>query len=187
MRISLIAAIADNGVIGWRGSLPWGRDSADLAHFRHTTYGKPVIMGRGTWDSLHRKPLPGRLNIVVSHSLPRAASRQPPRQPNDAPTGVVVINSLTRALSLALAEVRNREGAGEAEVMVIGGAEIYEQALPLASRMYLTRIPGTWPGDRTFPLFDLQRWQMVKNEPLPGSELICEVWESIPESKETTQ
>jgi dihydrofolate reductase len=145
--ISLIAAVAENGVIGRDNGLPW-RLPADLQRFRRLTLGKPVIMGRRTWESLGR-PLPQRLNIVLS------------RRPPALPAGVVGAAGPAAALAAA---------GGAAETMVIGGAEIYRLFLPLAGRLHLTRIHRSVAGDTRFPPFDEAAWREVARERHAGAE-----------------
>ena len=128
MTISFVVAVAENGVIGRDNGLPW-RLPADLQHFKRVTLGKPVLMGRKTWDSIGR-PLPGRHNIVIS------------RQPHLAIEGCTVVATVDQALDLT------RE---QAEVMVIGGAEIFKQLLPRSERLYLTRVHAHVPGDVHLP------------------------------------
>lgn len=128
MIVSLIAAMAENRVIGRDGALPWHLP-ADLARFKALTLGHPVIMGRKTFAAIGR-PLPGRLNIVLS------------RQPAFRPAGVLVARSLAEALQLA---------AGAVEVFICGGGQLYREALPLAERIYLTIINREYPGDTVFP------------------------------------
>ena len=152
-RIAIIVAAAENGVIGANGGLPW-RLSSDLKRFRALTMGKPMIMGRKTFQSLG-KPLDGRDNIVVS------------RDPGFRPDGVLVAPSLEAALDLAAACAERR---GSDEIMVIGGAEIYRAALPLAGRIYLTRVHARPQGDATFAPLDPARWREVSREPLPRGE-----------------
>ncbi len=142
LEIVIIVAVADNGVIGNHGTLPW-RLKSDMRHFRALTVGKPVVMGRKTYESLSVKPLPGRTNIVVSRDRAFAAP------------GVVVAASLDRALSLARADA-SRGAAGM--VMVIGGEEIYAQALRLADRLELTRVHASPPGDTFFPSINPREW-----------------------------
>ena len=141
MRISLIAAVAANGVIGADGGLPWHLPD-DFRWFKAQTLGKPVIMGRKTWESLARA-LPGRQNIVITR---RAAL--------DA-TGATVVGSPEAALVAA--------GAAE-EVMVIGGGEIFRHFLPRASRIYLTRVDAVVAGDAFFPALDRDDWTLVSRE-----------------------
>ncbi len=141
MTISIIAAMANNRVIGKDGKLPW-RLPADLQFFKRTTMGKPIIMGRVTWDSLGR-PLPGRRNIVVSRSEP------------DLPEGAEWQPSLPAALDAV---------SDEDEAMIIGGASIYEQALPLADRLYLTLVDAAVDGDAWFPEFDARQWREISRE-----------------------
>ncbi|CAX58219.1 MULTISPECIES: type 3 dihydrofolate reductase [Erwinia] len=140
MMISLIAAMAADRVIGMDNAMPWHLP-ADLAWFKRQTLDKPVIMGRRTWESIGR-PLPGRLNIVISS------------QPGDA-EGVSWVTSIDEAL----------QAAGEVdEVMVIGGGRIYEQLLPRADRLYLTHIDAEVVGDTTFPDFEPEEWQSTFSE-----------------------
>ncbi|MEO6013009.1 MAG: dihydrofolate reductase [Devosia sp.] len=140
--VSIIAAVAENGVIGSGNAIPW-RIPGDFAHFKRMTLGKPLIMGRKTFESIGR-PLPGRTNIVVS------------RQEGYQPQGVIVVSSLEMALeraqSIAAAERAN-------EVMIGGGAEIYRQAMPLADRMYLSVIAAEPEGDAFFPQIDFEQWK----------------------------
>ena len=131
MQIVLIAAVADNGVIGRGGTMPW-RLKSDMRHFRALTMGKPVVMGRKTYGSLHIKPLPGRTNIVVT------------RDKSFTAPGVLVASSLDAALEAARGDALRRG----ADVMVIGGADIYVQAMPLADRWSSRR--STCSGGRTF-------------------------------------
>jgi dihydrofolate reductase len=133
MKISLIAALARNRVIGQDGHLPW-RLPADLKRFRSLTRGHAIIMGRKTWDSLGR-PLPERLNIVVS------------RNPTFQPVGATPAASLDEALALAGAS----SSPNRSECFVIGGAEIYRLALPLANRLHLTWVELDATGDAWFP------------------------------------
>lgn len=126
--IVLVVAIADNGVIGKNGGIPW-HIPEDLKRFKALTMGHTIVMGRKTWDSLPRKPLPGRVNVVVT------------RQADWKAAGAVTAGSLGQATS-------GTSGA----VMVIGGAEIYERALPLASRIELTEVHRAFDGDAMFHL-----------------------------------
>ena len=140
MRISVIAAVAENDVIGRDGALPWHL-SRDLKKFKERTWGHTLLMGRKTWDSIGR-PLPGRRSIVVT------------RQQGFAAPGAETAASLEQALALAADE----------EVFVIGGAEIYRQALPLARRLLLTRVHAPVEGDVSFPPVDWNRWRLVEEE-----------------------
>lgn len=141
--ISIIVAIAENGVIGDRNALLW-HISEDLRHFKTLTTGHPVIMGRKTYESLGR-PLPGRTNVVVT------------RQRLELP-GCTVVHSLEDALALFPADE---------EVFVIGGAQIYAEALPLADRFYLTRVLHAYEGDTRFPAWDEAQWQLIDSESFP--------------------
>ena len=140
-RIYLVAAVARNGVIGAGGKLPWHLPE-DLKHFRNLTLGHPVIMGRRTWESLG-KPLPGRENIVVT----RRAGYQAP--------GASVAASVEAAIALC---------AGEPVAFVIGGAEIYAAALPLADGLLLTEIGRDYEGDTRFPEWDRKAWRETQRE-----------------------
>jgi dihydrofolate reductase len=136
--ISLIAAVARNGVIGHEGHMPWKLPS-DLRFFKQVTMGKPLILGRKTWESFGSKPLPGRPHIVLTTNHDFRAD------------GATLVHDLDSALS---AGRRLAAQAGVDEVMVIGGAQIYAAALPLADRVYLTEIAASPPGDAFFPDFD---------------------------------
>src|SRR5688572_23556704 len=149
MRISIIAAVARNGTIGLDNRLPW-RLPADLRHFKSLTMGHHLVMGRKTFESAG--VLPGRNTIVVTR---RGLAAPPP--------GVVVAESLDRALEVARA-------AGEEEVFVGGGAEIYREALGRADRLYLTRIDADFAGDTTFPDFDPTQWREVEIRSFPSDE-----------------
>ncbi len=146
MIISLVAAMARNRVIGREGRLPWNLP-ADLKNFRRLTLGRPVLMGRRTFESLGR-PLPGRDNLVLS------------RDPGFQSAGVRVVRSLEEALELA---------QGSEELMVIGGANLYAQALERARRLYLTLIHEDFPGDALFPGLDPAAWKPVGHERHPLS------------------
>jgi dihydrofolate reductase len=138
----LVAAVADNGVIGRGGGLPW-RLKSDMRHFRALTMGKPVVMGRKTYLAIG-KPLAGRTNIVVSRDRGFAAP------------GILVAPSLTAALEAARGDALRR-GAGE--IAVIGGGELYAQAMPLADRLEITRVHADILGDAVFPAIDAARWR----------------------------
>jgi len=137
-----------NGVIGAGGKLPW-RLKSDLALFKQVTMFKPVIMGRKTWDSLPFKPLPGRLNLVLS------------KDGSFEPNGAVVCDNFGEALEIAR-EQAEEDGAGE--VCVIGGAAVYALALPRAKRMYITEVDAEPEGDTLFPAFNEADWVEVRRE-----------------------
>jgi dihydrofolate reductase len=145
MKISLIAAVARNGVIGRDNDLPWHLPE-DLRHFQTVTWGHTLVMGRRTWESF-ATPLPGRRILVVT--------RQHGWQPEGAPEGVEAVASLDAAVERA-------RRAGETELFIAGGTEIYRAALPFADRMYLTRIDAEVPGDTWFPPFDAAAWTTVE-------------------------
>ena len=152
--LSLVVARAANGVIGRDGGLPW-RLKSDLALFKANTLGKPIIMGRKTWDSLPRKPLPGRMNVVLS--------RDGSFEPNQA----VVCESFLEAVQMAKEQA---EEDGVDEVCVIGGRDLFEMALPKAKRLYLTEVTAQVEGDVTFPDFDEAAWTEVRREAYPAGE-----------------
>ena len=135
-RVSLIVAMAKNRVIGVNNTLPW-RLPADLKHFKTLTMGHHIVMGRKTYESIG-KPLPGRTSVVVT------------RNANYAQPGVVVVNSLEAAISAC---------GEDSEIFVIGGAELYRQAIDLADRIYLTEIDAAISGDAHFTEFDRKLWR----------------------------
>ena len=139
--ISIIVAIARNGVIGGDNRLLW-HISEDLRRFKALTTGHPVVMGRKTWKSLGR-PLPGRTNVVLT------------RQLDFAPEGAVVVHSLEEAV---------RMFPPQEEVFIIGGGELYAQALPLADRLYITTVEADYEGDVRFPEWDRSQWQLTSRE-----------------------
>lgn len=143
LRVSLIAACSENGVIGRDGDLPW-RLPDDLKRFRMLTTGHHVLMGRKTWESIGRA-LPRRVNLVLS------------RRPGFAAEGAIVCRSIEEALDHARA-------AGETELFVIGGEAVYRLALPIAQRLYLTRVHATVEGDARFPAFERERFRLVERE-----------------------
>lgn len=145
--ISLIAALAGGGVIGQNGRVPW-RLPADLRYFKQITLGKPLIMGRKTFQSIGR-PLPGRDNIILT------------RDPTFQADGCWVVHDLAAALAVA--------GSGR-EIMVIGGGEVYAAFLPLADRLYLTFIAAEIAGDAFFPPYPAGEWQTVSDIPHPADE-----------------
>ncbi len=146
-RISLVVAVAENGVIGMDGKLPW-RLRGDMRFFRKITMGKPVIMGRKTFDSLP-KVLDGRDNIVIT------------RQEDFAAGGVFAVASVQEAIALAREKAAGRCAD---EICVIGGAQIYEQSLSVAARIYLTRVHARPPGDTVFPQLVKSEWREISRE-----------------------
>jgi dihydrofolate reductase len=164
--LSLIAALAQNRVIGIDNRMPWHLPG-DFKYFKATTLGKPIIMGRKTWDSLGR-PLPGRLNLVVS--------RQTDLQLEGAEVYPTLAAAIVRAEVWALEQ-------GCDEVMLIGGAQLYELGLAQADRLYLTRVALTPEGDAWFPAFDEAQWALVSNVENPAVDdkpaYNFEVWERI--------
>ena len=141
MKLSVIVAVAENGVVGKNNALPW-YIPADLQYFKRTTLGKPIVMGRKTYESIGR-PLPGRTNIVISSN------------PGFKPEGVSVVSSLPDALELA-EEIALIDGTEE--LMVIGGATIYAAAVPLADRLYVTEIHAKVAGDAYLSPVDWDNW-----------------------------
>lgn len=155
MLVGIYVAIAENGVIGREGGLPW-RLSSDLKRFKADTMGKPIVMGRKTWESFPRRPLPGRLNIVVTRDKAYRAE------------GGETAGSLQDAI--ALATVRGRCMINVDEICVIGGGQIYAQAMPLADRLHVTHVLATIDGDTVFPPIDPAVWRVVSSEDFPVGE-----------------
>ena len=149
MKISMIAAMAHDRVIGKDNQMPWHLP-ADLAHFKRVTLGKPVLMGRKTFESIGR-PLPGRRNLVIS------------RNPDYQAEGIEVVSSVEAALALLA-------GSSVEELMVIGGGHLYAEMLPSADCLYLTRIDLAVEGDTRFPAFDDGQWQRIECESHPADE-----------------
>jgi len=139
MKLSIVVAVAANGVIGRDNELPWHLP-ADLRQFRQTTMGKPILMGRRTYESIGR-PLPGRTNIVITRDEGYSAE------------GCVVVHSIEAAMLAA---------APAEEIMVIGGAEFYRQVLPYTDTIYLTRIHEDFEGDTFFPELNAAEWREVE-------------------------
>lgn len=146
-KLTLVVAVAKNGVIGRDGNLPW-RLSSDMKRFKAATMGKPVLMGRKTWDSLPRKPLPGRQNLVLTRDADFAAD------------GAWVYTDLDAVLAAARAMA---EAAGVEEACVIGGAQLYNAVLPQADRINLTEVNLEPEGDAHLNL-DLSQWREVSRE-----------------------
>lgn len=149
-KISIVVAVAANGVIGRDGDLPW-RLSTDLKRFKALTIGKPVIMGRKTWASLNR-PLPGRANIVITRNTDFVAE------------GADVVPSLDAAIAVAN---REAQAAGVDEICVIGGGEIYRQSIGMADILHVTEVQAEVDGDTRFPDIDAQVFEKVFEEDLP--------------------
>lgn len=152
-KLSLVVARARNGVIGVDGDLPW-RLSSDLKFFKKTTLGKPVLMGRVTWESLPF-PLPGRPNLVLTRNAEYSASK------------AEVFTNMTAMIG------RGYELAGELgvdEVMLIGGAKLYTSLLKYCDRMYITEVDVEIKGDAYFPAFDAQEWTITSETPYPKGE-----------------
>ncbi|MFO8140375.1 MAG: dihydrofolate reductase [Marinobacter sp.] len=154
MRKALIVAMARNRVIGRNNQLPWYLPG-DLRYFKQATMGKPIIMGRKTWESIGR-PLPRRMNVVIS--------RNPEWQ---APAGTVAAGSLEAALVKAEAQA---ELEGGEEVMIIGGGQIYAEALPMVDRIYITQVHAEVDGDAYFPEVDWNDWQEIGREDFSASD-----------------
>jgi dihydrofolate reductase len=147
VRIAFVVARSENGVIGRDGKLPW-HISADLQHFKRLTLGKPVVMGRKTYDSIG-KPLPRRTNIVVT------------RDPDWQRPGVQVVHDIPTALALAYEEAHR---TGVDEISVIGGGELFQALMPEAHVIYLTEIHGTFEGDAVFDLDLALGWRETSRE-----------------------
>ena len=146
-RIVLVVAVAENGVIGQGGRLPW-RLKSEMRHFRDVTWGKPVVVGRKTYESFARKPLPGRTNIVVTrdHTL--------------TIPGALVTTSVGAALDAARGDALRR---GVGDISVVGGADIYAQTIGDADRLVVTRVKLQPAGDTTFPPIDPKVWREVEH------------------------
>jgi dihydrofolate reductase len=149
-RVVMVAAVADNGVIGLDGDIPWSLPE-DLKHFRATTKGNSVVMGRRTYESIGH-PLPFRSNIVVT------------RQADWAADGVLVAHSVADAIAMA--------ADFEGDVMVIGGAQVYEAAMPFADVQVLTEVHLSPEGDTHYPDFDRTEWTETKREPRDGFDFV---------------
>ncbi|MCL2809578.1 MAG: dihydrofolate reductase [Treponema sp.] len=151
--IILIVAMAENRVIGKDNAMPWSI-KGNLAHFKEKTMGWPCIMGRKTWDSLPIKPLPGRLNIILSKSIKingqQLCASAPLRDKNSDNSGIKVFSSLESAIESC---------ANYEKVFICGGESIYKQAMPLATKIDLTLIPGLYDGDTFFPEIDETKWK----------------------------
>jgi dihydrofolate reductase len=163
-KITLIVAVADSGVIGRDNTLPWHLPD-DLKRFKRLTMGKPMVMGRKTFESIG-KPLPGRQNIVVT------------RDANYRREGITVVHGLDAAV---------RAAGDVPEIMIIGGAELFRLSLPRAGRLHLTRVHGDIAGDVFWPALDVREWQVVESEPHDADErhayaMTFEVWEKRTES-----
>ena len=151
MEVMLIVAVAENGVIGADGAIPW-RLKSDMQRFKALTSGKPVVMGRKTFVSIGR-PLPGRTNIVVT------------RDPDFRAAGVVVTNSFANARAIAIGDALRRFAT---EIAIIGGAEIYAQWMGLADRLEITEVHAQPDGDTRFPAVDATAWEEVARERNPA-------------------
>ena len=152
MRIAMIAGVAENGVIGSEQTIPW-RVPSDMAFFKSTTMGKPIVMGRKQYETVGR-PLPGRSNIVIT------------RQQGYRPEGVLVFHDVETALAEATA-IANADGVDE--IMIIGGGEPYAQLMERADRLYITHIDLSPAGDVRFPAIDPTKWAVVAEpEVLPS-------------------
>jgi len=150
--VSFVVARADNGVIGRDNALPWHLP-ADLRHFKRLTVGKPVVMGRRTFESIG-KPLPGRHNIVMT------------RDPAWTADGVTVVPNLAEAIAAAGLDSKTRAD----EVMIIGGAAVYAEALPIATRVHLTEVHLSPDGDTILPPFEPERWRETAREDHPAAD-----------------
>lgn len=159
MRLSIIVAVAENGVIGRDNRIPW-RLSGDLKRFRSLTTGHYLLMGRSTFESIGR-PLPGRTTIVLSRGTP------------ELPGSVLLAGSLPEAVAMA-------KESRETEAFVAGGAAIYREALTIADLLYLTRVAGDYEGDTFFPDWSKKGWNLFAIETCPHKEgepaAVFEVW-----------
>jgi len=153
IKLVSVVAVAKNGVIGRDGDLPW-RIPSDLKRFKAVTLGKPVVMGRKTWESLPRKPLPGRSNFVISRSMPSAA-------------GAHVFDTVDAGLDAARGAAIE---AGTDEVCLIGGAQLYADLLDRTDRIYLTEVDLEPEGDAIFPALDPDDWMVSQSERVEPSD-----------------
>ncbi|WP_336279534.1 dihydrofolate reductase [Bartonella sp. CB175] len=151
--VYLIAAVAKNGVIGREGAMPWHL-STDLKRFKSLTWGRPIIMGRKTFDSIGR-PLPERVNIVISRNRAFAAE------------GVIIAHSLSQAYSIAK-RVASQNGADA--TFIIGGGEIFKQGLSIADKIFLTEVLDFIEGDSFFPVFDKKKWAITQTQYVPQGD-----------------
>ena len=147
MKISLIAAMSEDRVIGINNQLPW-KLPADLAWFKKNTLNKPIVMGRKTWESLPFRPLPGRDNIIIT----RDTDYQAKNTKNEIVPAAVICCSIDEAIQVA-------NDKGHEELMFIGGATLYEQVLEKVDCLYLTQVKGAFEGDAWFPEIDFSQWQ----------------------------
>ena len=150
--VALVVARGRNGVIGRDGDLPW-RLRSDLQRFKAVTMGKPCLMGRKTWESLPLKPLPGRLNIVLT--------RDQSFEADGMARGALVCAGLDEAIEIAR---ETAQDDGVDEICVIGGTAVFEAALPRARRLYITEVEASPEGDAVFPAFDPAAWIEVSSE-----------------------
>lgn len=151
--LSIVVAASKNNVIGRDNDMPW-KLSTDLKRFKAITLGKPVIMGRKTWESIGR-PLPGRPNLIVTRDAAFKAD------------GATIVSSLDEAIELGR---KLAAELGVDEVCIIGGGKIYAQVLPFADRVHLTRVLATIDGDTFFPEIDSEIWKEVSSEEVPAGE-----------------
>lgn len=154
MKISMIAALSENGIIGRDNTLPWNFPE-DLKYFKKMTLGKPIIMGRNTFESIGSRPLPGRHNIILTQQADFQA-------PNCS-----VVHSREEAIALCKETEENQETKETQEIMIIGGAKIYQLFLPMATRLYLTMIHQNVVGDTYFPKLNWKEWQTISEEKQP--------------------
>lgn len=151
--LAIVAALADNNVIGKNNAMPWHLPG-ELKYFKSRTMGYPLIMGRNTFDSIG-KALPGRTNIVVT------------RQTDWQAEGVLVANSLEQAIAIAK---QCEQGKQKGSAMIIGGADIYRQAFPLCNTLYLTQVHGEFDGDAQFPAITMSEWIEISKEKVEADE-----------------
>jgi dihydrofolate reductase len=152
MEIIIIAAMAENRVIGKNNALPW-RLKADMIHFKELTSGYPCVMGRRTWESLPKRPLPGRLNVIVTRTLDTPAFADTPM--------VKALPSLAAAIEYC---AKMQPAAAEGKIFICGGESMYRESLPLAHKIELTVLRQNYEGDAFFPEIDLTQWKQTKQE-----------------------
>jgi len=168
MKISMIVAMSTNRLIGINNQLPW-KLSADMAWFKKQTMNKVILLGRKTWESLPIRPLPGREHIIISQNT----SYQALSVSGKVIDTVNLVSSVDEALSIANTiskQKAHNNDSNEAELMVIGGATIYQLMLPYCDRLYITQVKGNFSGDAWFPEYDESKWHDVFNEKHPADE-----------------
>jgi dihydrofolate reductase len=176
MEIAIISAMTKSGIIGNGNKLPWNIPE-ELKYFKNITLNKPIIMGNSTFESVGKRPLPNRLNIVLTRDQEKIVefNQQHDNQKlmfvNNLEDSIAVAKDFYRQIKNSTIENRDIKNT---EIMVIGGAKIYQQFLPLASKLYLSIIKDDYPGDVLFPEYDQSQWQLANEQDYP--EFVAQVW-----------